>query len=285
MVLLIIVGLIMAIFAVLFALQNAMTVSINFGIWQLEQSLAIILLGTLGLGIIISTMLSLPTILQRGWQNSQQRQKLESLQQQLKASNQEVLSQERYALAKAASLKEVLTALALVEEVTAVLTKETTIALTKHLLQQLVSQNPDYRSLVIMLVAIEPSKSNRSFADLGNENAVYKAIAKRLTEAISPDGWLGITERKRFIALTLNLKGQEVSEYAAYLQKSVTASPLQKADGVLLPLKMTVGGIVIEPTDSADSRQVLKQAEQNLERALLDGRGQIEISEFQPKSI
>ncbi|MEL6928907.1 MAG: LapA family protein [Cyanobacteria bacterium J06600_6] len=285
MVLLVIVGLIMAIAAVLFALQNAAMVSINFGIWQLEQSLAVVLLGTLGLGIVISTLLSLPTIFKRGWQNSQQRQKIESLQHQLKANNQAGLTRDQYHLARQESSQSVLQAFSLVDEVTGVLTKDAVIKLAEYLLQQLASQNSPYRSLVVTLLAIEPGKSNRSFADLGNENAVYKAIAKRLNQAIAPDSWLGITERKRFVGVAVNLKGVEVNEYITYLQKSVTESPLQKADGVLLPLKMTVGAVVVELADTADSRQVLKQAEQNLEKSLLKGRGNSEISEFQPKSI
>ncbi|MEL6501560.1 MAG: hypothetical protein AAFQ23_09175, partial [Cyanobacteria bacterium J06623_1] len=79
--------------------------------------------------------------------------------------------------------------------------------------------------------------------------------------------------------LVLGLRGQEIKEYVAYLQDSITESPLQKADGVLLPLKMTVGGVVVDPTDSVDSRHILKLAEQNLEIALKQGKGLAEISE------
>lgn len=284
MVLLVIIGLIMAIVAVLFALQNAAIVTINLGIWELEQSLAVIIIGTLGLGIIISTLLSLPTIFKRGWQNSQQRQKIESLQRQLKAKNQETLEREQFGIVRQETLEEILRALALTDEVTGVLSKNTTIKLTEYLLQQL-TLNPRYSSLVVMLVAVEPGKSSRSFAELGGENGVYKAIAKRLKNAIAADSFLGITERRRFISLAFSLKGTAVNEYLTYLQDSVTESPLQKADGVILPLKMTVGAVVVDPTDRVDSRQVLKQAEHNLEKALVKGRGNLEISEVAPKSI
>jgi len=287
MVLLVIIGLIMAIAAVLFALQNTVIITINFGLWQLEQSLAIVLMVTLGLGIIISMLLSLPTILKRGWQNSQQQHKIEELQRQLKAKNQATLEQEQFGIAQQEALQETLQAFSLTDEVTGVLKKDSTIRLADHLLQQLQlqAQNPRYGSLVVMLVAVEPVKSNRSIADVGSENAVYKAIAKRLKKAIAPDSFLGITERRRFISLALNLKGVEVSRYISYLQNSVTESPLQKADGVFLPLKMTVGGVVVDPTETTDSRNILKQAEQNLENALLKGRGNSEISEVKFKSM
>ena len=68
------------------------------------------------------------------------------------------------------------------------------------------------------------------------------------------------------------------------MQEKITASPLQKADGVLLPLKMSIGGVVVDPTDSMGSRNILKQAEKNLEISLTKGRGHMEISEVTSKS-
>ena len=285
MVLLVIVGLVMAIGAVLFALQNAAVVTINFGVWQLEQSLAVVLIATLGLGIIISMLLSVPTIIKRGWQNSQQSQKLDELRQQLKAKNQTTLQQQQSSLAQQESVQELLLAFSLADEVTGVLNKNTTVKLTQHLLQQMQQQpkNPRYSSLVVMLFSLEPAKSQRNFADIGSENAVYKAIAKRLRNAVTADSFLGITERKRFISLVLGMRGTEVSEYITYLQDKITESPLQKTDGVMLPLKMTVGGVVADPADAIDSRSILKQAEQNLEQALVKGRGNFEVSEVQLK--
>ncbi|MEM7757989.1 MAG: LapA family protein [Cyanobacteria bacterium P01_A01_bin.40] len=287
MVLMVIVGLVMAILAVLFALQNAAMVTINFGVWELEQSLAIVLITTLGLGIVISIFLSLPTVLKQRWQNSQQRNKIDSLQTKVRAASQNTLQEQQYSLEQQSAIQELLQAFNLSDVVTGVLTKDTTIKLTEHLLQQMQNQpqNPRYLSLVVMLISINPAKSQGSFAHIGSENAVYKAIAKRLRNAVTAGSFLGITERKRFISLILGLRGTEVGNYAAYLQEKVTESPLQKADGTLLPFKMNIGGIVVEPTDLSDGRQILKQAEQNLENSLVTGYGSIEISEITGKSL
>ncbi|MEM9508394.1 MAG: lipopolysaccharide assembly protein LapA domain-containing protein [Cyanobacteria bacterium P01_E01_bin.35] len=287
MVLMVIVGLVMAILAVLFALQNAATVTINFGVWELEQSLAIVLITTLGLGIMISLFLSLPTVLKQRWQNSQQRKKIDSLQTKVRAAGQNTLQQQQYSLEQQSAIQELLQAFNLSDVVTGVLTKDTTIKLTEHLLQQMQnqSQNPRYLSLVVILISINPAKSQGSFAHIGSENALYKAIAKRLRNAVTAGSFLGITERKRFISLILGLRGAEVGNYAAYLQEKVTESPLQKVDGALLPFKMNIGGIVVEPTDLSDGRQILKQAEQNLENSLVTGYGSIEISEITGKSL
>ena len=286
MILLVVVGLIMAILAVLFAFQNAAVVTINFGVWQLEQSLAIILISTLGLGIIISILLSLPTILKRGWQNSRQKNKIAQLQTQIKSNNQMTFQQQQQSLAQQQATQELLQAFSLSDAVTGLLNKNAAVELTEHLLHQLKTQqnNPRYAALIVMLIAIEP-EFQRHQVDLGKENAVYKAISKRLVNAIDVDSFLGITERKRFISLTLGLRGAKVTEYAAYLQEKVTDSSLQKADGSLLPLKMSVGGIIVDPTDVMDARSVLKQAEQNLEKSLKTGGGTLEISEANLKTL
>ena len=285
MILLVIVGLIMAILAVLFAFQNATVVTINFGVWQLEQSLAIVLISTLALGIIISILLSLPTILKRGWQNSRQKNKIAQLQTQLKSNNQMTFQQQQQSLAQQEATQELLQAFSLSDSVTSLLNKKAAVELTEYLLHQLKTQpnNPRYAALVVMLIAVEP-ESQRHQENLGNENAVYKAIAKRLSSAVAADSFLGITERKRFISLTLGLRGAKVLEYAAYLQQKVTDSPLQKADGTLLPLKMSAGGIIVDPTDVLDARSVLKQAEHNLETSL-EGGESLEISEASFKTI
>ena len=286
MILLVVVGLIMAILAVLFAFQNAAVVTINFGVWQVEQSLAIILISTLGLGIIISILLSLPTILKRGWQNSRQKNKIAQLQTQIKSNNQITFQQQQQSLAQQQATQELLQAFSLSDAVTGLLSKNAAVELTEHLLQQLKIQpnNPRYAALIVMLIAIEP-ESQRHKVDFGKENAVYKAIAKRLINAVAADSFLGITERKRFISLSLGLRGAKVSEYAAYLQEKVTDSPLQKADGTLLPLKMSVGGIIVDPTDVLDARSVLKQAEHSLENSLETGGGTLEISEAKVKTL
>ena len=286
MILLAIAGVVMAILAVLFAFQNAAVVTINFGVWQLEQSLAVVLIATLGLGIIISILLSLPTILKRGWQNSQQKHKISELQNKLRSTNQATFQEQQQSLAQQEAIQELLQTFALSDKVTGVLNKDTTIKLTEHLLLQMQKQskNPRYSSLVVMLFSVDPAKSRRNLADVGSENALYKAIAKRFRNAVTPNTFLGITERKRFIGLILGLKGTQVTDYVAYLQEQITASPLQKADGVLLPLKVSVGGVVVDPTDLVASRAVLKQAEHNLEIALQLGRGSSEISEVASKT-
>lgn len=285
MIFLVIVGLVMAILAVLFAFQNADIVAISFGVWELEQSLAVVLIVTLGLGIIISLLLSLPTIIKRGWQNTRYKKKIADLEARLESQNKADLQQKRQIVAREDATQELLQTFNLSDAVTGLLTKDATVKMTERLLQQIQTQsnNPRYSSLVTMLFQVEPEKSELNFADVGSENAVYKAIANRFKNAIVADSFLGITDRKRFIGLTLGLKGTEIIEYATYLQDKIAASPLQKADGSMLPLKINVGGVIVDPTDKIDSRSILKQAEQNLEISLNKNRNTPEITEVSAK--
>ncbi|MGD1919914.1 MAG: lipopolysaccharide assembly LapA domain-containing protein [Pleurocapsa sp.] len=287
MVFLVIIGLIMAILAILFAFQNAAVVAISFGIWKFEQSLAIILIVTLGLGIIISLLLSLPTILKRGWQNAKYKKKIVDLEAQLESQNKTNSQQQQQTIAQQDAIQELLQAFDLSDTVTGLLTKDATVNMTSHLLKQIQNQpsNPKYSSLVTMLFKVEPGKSQLNFADVGSENAVYKAIDNRFRNATIPDSFLGITERKRFISLAVGLRGTEIIEYATYLQDKIMASPLQKADGSVLPLKVSVGGVIVDPTDKIDSRSILKQAEQNLEVSLNTSRHTPEITEVTVKTL
>ncbi len=287
MVFLVIIGLIMAVVAVLFAFQNATMVTISFGVWQFKESLAIILLLTLGLGIIISLLLSIPTILKRGWQNTRQKNKIAELQTQLQMEGKTNSQQQQQELAKKEAAQELLQAFNLADSVTGLLSKDATVKLTEHLLQQMKNQpnNPRYSSLTAILFTVEPAKSQRNFADVGSENAVYKAIASRFTNAVIADSFLGITDRKRFISLILGLRGTEITEYETYLQEKITQAPLQKADGTSLSLKMSAGGVIVDPTDAIDSRSILQQAEQNLEQALVKRSNSLEITEITNKTL
>lgn len=287
MIFLVIIGLAMAILAILFAFQNAETVAISFGVWQFEQSLAVILILTLGLGIIISLLLSLPTILKRGWQTKRQKQKIAELEQKLQSKNRANTQQLQVNLAQQSATKELLQAFNLVEGVTGLLTKDATIEITAYLLQQIQNQTKSdrYSALTAMLLTVEPSKSSLTFADVGSENAVYKAIANRLNQAIIPDSFLGITERKRLINIVLGLRGTAVTDYGVYLQDKIMETPLQKADGSLLPLKVNIGGVIVDPTDKIDSRSLLKQAEQNLDISLSKNRPSLEITEISHKTL
>ena len=89
-------ALVIAFFAIAFALQNNQLVTINFFVWQLErQHLATVLLGTSGLGVIIGFLVTIPAFLKREWRISRGKKQASSLEDQLLDKQKEADSQAR----------------------------------------------------------------------------------------------------------------------------------------------------------------------------------------------
>lgn len=78
-----ILALVIAIIAVLFALQNVTVVTISFFIWNAQVSLAVALLIALGLGVIISALVSIPERVKTGWRSSKKNRNLSNLEVEL----------------------------------------------------------------------------------------------------------------------------------------------------------------------------------------------------------
>jgi len=68
--LLFILGIVFAIIAVTFAIQNNASVAVVFGIWQFESSLAVVLLLAIGLGALITALISTPRMIKSQWNNA-----------------------------------------------------------------------------------------------------------------------------------------------------------------------------------------------------------------------
>jgi putative membrane protein len=75
-----IVAIIIAILAVVFALQNAVPITVSFLTWRFESSLALVLLITLGLGILMSLLVSVPSVIKKMKVISNQKKKIQKLE-------------------------------------------------------------------------------------------------------------------------------------------------------------------------------------------------------------
>jgi len=81
--LMLIVGIVFAIGAVLFALQNNVTVAVTLAVWQFEGSLALVLLLALGLGVLIVGLLSSPAVIRGQWTVARLRRQVVDLEQEV----------------------------------------------------------------------------------------------------------------------------------------------------------------------------------------------------------
>ena len=81
--LMLILGIVFAIGAVVFALQNNVAVIVSIALWQFEGSLALVLLVALGLGVLIAGLVSSPTVIRGQWVASRLRHQVAELEEKL----------------------------------------------------------------------------------------------------------------------------------------------------------------------------------------------------------
>lgn len=75
-----ILALLIAILAVIFAVQNVAVVSISFFAWHLDLSLAVALLVALAAGALIAILVAVPGRIKNSWNNTSQRKKFSGLE-------------------------------------------------------------------------------------------------------------------------------------------------------------------------------------------------------------
>lgn len=83
-----ILGIIIAIAAVIFALQNNLPVVVTIALWSFEGSLALVLLASLGLGALIAGLLSSPAVIRGQWTAGRLRKQVAELERQLAEQQQ-----------------------------------------------------------------------------------------------------------------------------------------------------------------------------------------------------
>jgi putative membrane protein len=83
-----ILALVIALVAVIFALQNTAAITVSFLFWQFHGSLALVLIISLAVGALITIMALLPGILRGRWSLRKLRKQLAEVEGDLKAHKQ-----------------------------------------------------------------------------------------------------------------------------------------------------------------------------------------------------
>lgn len=78
-----IVALVIALVAVIFALQNTMTITVSFLAWVVTGSLSLVLLVTLAIGVIIGLLFLVPSTIRNSMAASSHRKRIGSLEKEL----------------------------------------------------------------------------------------------------------------------------------------------------------------------------------------------------------
>lgn len=90
-----ILSLAIAVFAVVFTLQNADTVPLRFIAWRFESPLALVIALTLIVGASASALIAAPAALRRSWQLSREEKHSAELGSRIKALEQEIEGKDR----------------------------------------------------------------------------------------------------------------------------------------------------------------------------------------------
>ncbi|MBI4290342.1 MAG: LapA family protein [Betaproteobacteria bacterium] len=75
----VIIGILVALASVLFAMQNSTPVTVVFLVWRFDGSLAMIILVSIALGALAVALVSMPAALRSRWTISRQRRDMEAL--------------------------------------------------------------------------------------------------------------------------------------------------------------------------------------------------------------
>ena len=86
---------IIALLAIVFALQNAVSIEIVFGIWRLEESLALVLLLVLTVGFLIGLLVSIPAIARKELKILSHKKRIAELENKLSANIERISSQRK----------------------------------------------------------------------------------------------------------------------------------------------------------------------------------------------
>ena len=82
-----IMAIVIAMLAVIFALQNAVPITVSFLIWKFESSLALILLITIALGVLMSLLVSIPSKIKKIKIILNQKKKIQKLESASETKN------------------------------------------------------------------------------------------------------------------------------------------------------------------------------------------------------
>lgn len=272
-------ALIIAFFAIVFAIQNNVPITINFLIWQLEGSLALVLLGALAVGAFIGWLVAVPTILKRGWKTAREKRKAEELAVQFGTKEKEVSRQAEILEVLQRSHQDFLAAVALHDPVTGVVHYNSLPKALAYLLRQMQIQsgNAHYHSLCVFLMSAEPVMSTDMALAQPKMNALMKAIAHRLLTHLPIDVWLFSDGHGKFACIPVGMDKRSASEFGNALQNALGYDPIRIGGDALISIESFVGGAIAHRSSQADHQRILAVANHALQHVQQRGRSRVHL--------
>ncbi|MEO1093786.1 MAG: lipopolysaccharide assembly protein LapA domain-containing protein [Cyanobacteria bacterium J06638_28] len=268
-------ALVIAFLAILFALQNTNLVTIQFFIWEYRQSLALVLLGTLAIGIVIGLLVSVPAILRRSHKASRMRKQADSLTTLVEAKESAISTEAQKVEALRQNYGSLLTSLGLIEPVTGLLRHDLLQqAIATHVQHLKTNHAEQLETLSVLLLKVQPH-----LADGQSLQDIFTATAKILQQRATTNTWFYSDGQGLFAATAPNLDVKTATRYGEMLQTEILEQLPVLAPGTNLEVMVSVGGAIADQQLSIDGHQVVATAEAALDQAMQRGRNRIKITQ------
>lgn len=267
-------ALVIAFLAILFALQNVNLVTIQLFIWEYEQSLALILLGTLAIGVIIGLLVSVPAVIRRNLKAARIQKQADSLTELVEQKEQAIAAESQKTYSVRQNYEELLKSLGVIEPVTGLIRQD---LLNKVIATQLqhFQQQEDAAQLPafnVLLFKVLPVLEEGYPLEV-----IFAAVARALQQQGSAKTWFYSDGRGLFAASTSGLDLKALTHYADELQAAILENPPTLPTGKTVELDASVGGAIADTSTTLDGPQLIQTAEKALDQALQRGRNRVRI--------
>lgn len=267
-------ALVIAFLAILFALQNTNLVTIQFFIWKYEQSLALILLGTLALGVIVGLLVSFPAIVRRNYKVARTQKQIDTLSELVQEKEQAVNVASRKIEAVKHNYGELLKALGLIEPVTGLLRQD---LLPQAIATQIASLSTPSESASVTSFSLLLFKVQPEVADGYSPEVPLLPVARLLQKHATVNTWFYSDGQGLFAATTPNLDVKAATRYGEDLQEKLLEQFPAAASGQAIKADVSVGGAIATPDATIDASQLIAIAESALDQALQRGRKRLKV--------
>lgn len=274
----IVAALAIALLAILFAVQNNNLVTINLLTWQFQESLALVLLVTLAIGVVVGLLVSMPALIRRNWRNSRFKRQVDSLETQITEAQQKITAQTGKQGTLRESYNTLLSSLGLMDAVTGLLHQKSLSQTVSSLLRRLYTEveDPHYRSVCLFLMQAAPAAEQQGILKT-QEKLLWQAIADILQQNAAVESWLYSDGKGQFACTATGLDGKQAADYGEALQAFVVKSPVRLQDDSVVDVNLSVGGAIADRSHPTDGATLLQQAKEALTQAQQRGRNRFRL--------
>ncbi len=270
--LLIVAAIVIAFFAIAFALQNNTLVAINLLNWNYQGSLAIVLLSTLAIGVLIGLLVLIPTLLKRGWRYSRAKRQATSLEEQLSERDYQLSDQVSNAERLRQSHENLLQALNLTDTNTGMLDARVLPQTLAALIKQMKLQpgNPEFDAIGLLIVEAQRQQPMGEVATTARQNAQLDvAIASVIRRSVTLDTWLYCDSRDangaQFMCVLTGMDKAGLKQYSQSLREALIEHPLTLPDESVVAVNVRVGGVLCDRAHPTNREQlIIDKADQAL---------------------